>query len=1193
MWWAGLMTGTKLNLLVVMTFVAILVCGSLYSSVGVSANESTVFYVAELGSQDPAVNEGSLATGYDNGAVIAEKAQQDQRSQFCENIGQIDEQDVMFYGRIPGGWIGFGLDKVILLKENTDGRVILSFEGSFGVAPRGVGLVQHRLNYFLGDRGTYTDIRGFTSVIYNEVWPGISVAYRATEKGAKYEFQVSPDGDPSNIKIRCDGHDSYKLESTSLSLLKDKAAFVDEGLKAFQDEKTIEAKFVARGPQTFGVEVGDFDHSQMLVIDPLLYSTYIGGSDMEGYAESGPQFSVAVDSSGCAYVTGFTESSDFPFVNGYANSSGDWDCVVFKLSASGDYLHYSTYVGGSNSDVGRSIAVDALGNAYVTGHTNSMNFPLVNAYDSTLDNADCFVFKLDADGASLNYSTFVGDSGSDYGESIEVDSSGNAYVTGWTTSSNFPLVNAYDNTYNGDFDCFVFKLSISGDSLDYSTYVGGSGKEGEDASLAIDSLGNAYITCATNSADFPFVNAYDSTLDGNYDCVVFKLNSTGNGLLYSTLVGGSGSTPDVEDKSFAIAIDSTGSAYVTGNTYSSDFPTVNAYDSSLSYMDCFVFKLNAAGNDLLYSTFVGGDSMEFAFSIAVDDLGSAYVTGVTSSSDFPTVEAYNDTRSGPERECFVFKVNSTGNDLLYSTFIGGTGKDTGNSISVDSSRHAYVVGVTTSSDFPTVNSYDDSYNGGGLYGGDVFVFKISEEEVGPQIALDREPELPGPEDTVTVTATVTDPNGVAEVILSYSNNSESTWTNITMNSSGINEWTAIIPVHEDELQIYYKVYAKDNLGNWALSSTVSYIVGSATTPPTTTTPTTTTGPTPGPTGPGPDGLPMTLAMVGGGIGLAALGAAVIMLRRRRGWSEPRERGWRDPMERRVVSETVVAAPEDVPEVEEPELELPEDSEEGVQVLRGCAVVGGRFEYKVKVVNNTDYVITNIMISIIAFPEDCMELSGNRMKTIGRIEPRAFRSPQFAFIPTKDCVEGQIIASVSYVDHQNKLETVEVEPYVIRSVCDLLKPLKSTLGEFEQLLLEMTSTSEVQTVGWNSQVLFSKVKALLPLKNFHVIESTDEVDDGMFRGTIRGLAEGKYTGKKVAVRVAVSGAVDGKDAKVLVEGLGDDEAMLPTTIEELAAGIRTWICMNCGAALDPEEVRQLQNKVPIQCRYCKYTMTVGF
>ncbi|MFW9888582.1 MAG: SBBP repeat-containing protein [Candidatus Thorarchaeota archaeon] len=634
-------------------------------------------------------------------------------TQFYENIGQLNTKDVMFYGGIPGGMIGFGESKIHLWMEGTDSCVLLSFVGASNVTPACMDEVSQHTSHFLGDRGTYIGIRGYSQIVYEELWPGIDLHYHPTVDGVKYEFHITVGGNPTDIIVRCEGHDSLAIGESMVLISKDNGTFIDEGLCAFQGLTDVDVTFSSHGPRTFGFKVGDYDESQELIIDPLVYSTFVGGSGSDETS------SIAVDSSGNVYVTGRTYLSDFPTVNAYNSiPAGEWDCFVFKLSADGSTLLYSTFVGGRSSEESHSIAVDSSDNAYVTGHTNSPDFPMVNAYNSTYGGGetwgDCFVFKFSADGSTLLYSTFVGGNEYDRGYSIAVDLSGNAYVTGRTKSPDFPTLNAYNGTYGGSTDCFVFKLSADGSTLLYSTFVGGSGDE-RAYSITVDSSGNAYVTGYTGSSNFP-VHAYNSTYWGR--CFVFKLSADGSTLLYSTRVGGRSWA-----EGHSIAVDSSGNAYVTGHTESPGFPMVNAYNGTYGgSTDCFVFKLSANGSTLLYSTYVGGGGNDREPSIGVDSSGNAYVTGYTSSPDFPIVNAYNSTYAG-EWDCFVFKLSANGSTLLNSTFIGGSRHDRGCSIAVDSSGNAYVTGWTMSPDFP-VYATNSTYVGGES-GGDCFVLKLT------------------------------------------------------------------------------------------------------------------------------------------------------------------------------------------------------------------------------------------------------------------------------------------------------------------------------------------------------------------------------------------------------------------------------------------------------------------------------------
>ncbi len=323
----------------------------------------------------------------------------------------------------------------------------------------------------------------------------------------------------------------------------------------------------------------------------------------------------------------------------------------------------------------------------------------------------------------LVYSTYLGGTAWDSGNGIAVDSGGRAHVTGRTFSSNFPTLSAYDGNSNGDWEVFVCRFSTAGNTLEYSTYLGGSAYDA-GSGIAVDAVGSAYVTGFTESSNFPTQNAYDGSLNGGpfapYDVFVCKLSSSGNALVYSTYLGGSS-----DDRGHGVAFDASGSAYVTGITGSSNFPMQDAYDGSFSGgpYDVFVSKFSDAGNALVYSTYLGGSEEDIAFGIAVDDGGSTFVTGRTLSSNFPTQNAYDGSSNG-DWDAFVSKLSAVGNALVYSTYLGGAAWDAGNGIAIDaSSGTAYVIGYTTSSNFPTQDAYDASFNGGDW---DVFVTKFSD-----------------------------------------------------------------------------------------------------------------------------------------------------------------------------------------------------------------------------------------------------------------------------------------------------------------------------------------------------------------------------------------------------------------------------------------------------------------------------------
>lgn len=374
-------------------------------------------------------------------------------------------------------------------------------------------------------------------------------------------------------------------------------------------------------------------------------------------------------------------------------------------------LSYSSYIGGSGDDGAYGIAVNSSGNTYVTGYTRSVNFPTENPFQANNDYGRCLVFvtKMSISGDALVYSTYIGGSGREnYGFGIAVDSSGNAYVTGETSSDSFPMENPFQASHGGSRDAFVTKLNTSGNALVYSTYLGGSWED-RGFGIAVDSSGNAYVTGDTGSTDFPTANPFQGSMAGEQpgDAFVTKLNPAGNALIYSTYLGGDGS-----DRGRGIVVDSSGNAYVAGETMSANFPMANSFQAIFGGgRDVFVTKLNPAGNALIYSTYLGGGGGDRGIGIAVDSSGNAYVAGETYSVSFPTANPFQASYSVIP-DAFVTKLNPAGNALVYSTFLGGNGPDSGYGIAVDTSGNAYVTGETESTDFPTANPFQTSYGGG-------------------------------------------------------------------------------------------------------------------------------------------------------------------------------------------------------------------------------------------------------------------------------------------------------------------------------------------------------------------------------------------------------------------------------------------------------------------------------------------------
>jgi len=598
---------------------------------------------------------------------------------FTENRGQWDSR-VLFQARMHGMTIWFTRDGVYYhavrripakgdgigempgiaaprfrlhlgedMADSVEQHVIRSsFEGA-NTDPSvvGEGLMEYKCNYFLGNDPAKwrTDVPNYSRIVYHELYPGIDLAFYGKNGVIEYDFIVHPGTDPSAIALRYDG-----VQSTSIDR---------------------EGNLVLVTPW------GELTHCL-----PQLYEVSANGE--------------RVPTSGgfCISEDGLVRF-DIPERNDPALAM-----VIDPV------LSYSTYLAGGSDEAGYGIAVDGSGNAYITGYTWSTDFPIVGSYQADQTSTDAFVTKLNSAGNGLVYSTYLGGNTEEAGNGIAVDASGSTYITGYTSSTDFPTVGPYQ-TDQGGTDVFVTKLIVAGNALVYSTYLGGS-SEDNGYGIAVDGDGNAYVAGVTSSADFPTQSAYDASYNGGgdgSDAFVSKLNPAGNALVYSTYLGGEVG----DDCGVSIAVDTSENAYVTGSTESTDFPTVGPYQTDQGSADAFVTKLSVAGTALVYSTYLGGGDMDRANGIAVGGSGNAYVTGITSSSDFPTLSALRTDLSG--LDAFVTKMNSAGNALEYSTYLGGSGAEQGYSIAVDGSGSAYVTGYTYSTDFPTVDPYQTDRGG--------------------------------------------------------------------------------------------------------------------------------------------------------------------------------------------------------------------------------------------------------------------------------------------------------------------------------------------------------------------------------------------------------------------------------------------------------------------------------------------------
>ncbi|MDQ1353539.1 MAG: hypothetical protein QG657_3845 [Acidobacteriota bacterium] len=590
-----------------------------------------------------------------------------------------------------------------------------------------VDVTQHKVNFLIGSDPSkwLTDIQTAKAVMYKNIYQNIDLKVYGIEKQIEYDWIVKPGGNPQDIRIeyknvkgtRIDEQGNLLIETGFGELMHKKPVSYQtstaqgEGVGAGsqtcpKNRRDINVTFKKLAENTYGFEVGAYDRSRELIIDPmvLVYSTFLGGSNKDH------NFGLTIDAGGSVYLTGDTYSDDFPTHNGYKNTfnGGGMDAFVTKFSPDGDDLVFSTYLGGSRNDVGECIKVDSNGKVYVTGITYSFNFPTLNAYQKANAGGmdDAFVAVLSASGSSLVSSTYFGGNGQDEAFGIALDSSNNMYIAGRTSSTNFPTVNAYKSTFGGgELDAFVAKFSSSGSSLIYSTYLGGIGTE-TAYGIAV-SGNNAYATGRTSSINFPTLNEYQGTFGGGeYDAFITKLSASGTSVIYSSYLGGS-----LGDTAYDVAVDSTGKAYVTGDTYGANFPTKNAYQASHGGdKDIFLTRFAASGNTMEYSTFLGGVEADTASHVVLDGVGNIYLTGATRSSNFPVKRAIQNSFNG-NLDAFVAMLSADGQSLNLSTYLGGGNYDSGRGIAVDKNGNIYLSGYTESSDFPTEAPYQKNMKG--------------------------------------------------------------------------------------------------------------------------------------------------------------------------------------------------------------------------------------------------------------------------------------------------------------------------------------------------------------------------------------------------------------------------------------------------------------------------------------------------
>ena len=620
----------------------------------------------------------------------------------------------------------------------------------------GLDLQPGRSNYFIGNDPAkwQRGVPNYARVKYSSVYPGIDLIYYGNQGHLESDFAIAPGTDPSQIALRIEGADNLKIDSEAGLLLATKSGdVVLHRPVAYQEaaglRQEIAANYIERGPGVVGIQLGPYDSTRPLVIDPVLvYSTYLGGN------QNDRGLAIAADSSGNAYITGMTDSTNFPtaptvgpppFQSAFIAPA---DAFVTKMDPTGTALVFSTYLGGggSNGTSGEGIAIDSATppNVYVAGTTDSTSFPTsATPFQSNKKgtSSNAFMTKLDPTGSTLPYSTYIGGTGTDACHAIAVDVNGNAYITGDTTSTDYPITPVTMQSSNSSgTTAFVtrFDPAMSGaNSFVYSTYLGGStsGHKDTGAGIAVDASGHAFVTGLTNSPTFPVTpSAFQGSIKGTAgNSFLAKIDTTMATVLpvYSSYLGGTATAEG--ESALGIALDPrfNGNVYIAGSAATSDFPTTaGAFQKTLTTnLPAYVarFDTTQSGvNSLVYSTYLEGSGTQFARSIAVDPAGNAFVTGETSSNDFPvTPGASQPANGGGLSDAFLTELNPGGSALLFSTYLGGVGTDVAFGMAIDSASppSVYLTGLTTSTAFPVTPGAFQTTNSS--LGGTAFVSKFT------------------------------------------------------------------------------------------------------------------------------------------------------------------------------------------------------------------------------------------------------------------------------------------------------------------------------------------------------------------------------------------------------------------------------------------------------------------------------------
>jgi hypothetical protein len=651
---------------------------------------------------------------------------------FIPNVGQA-ARDVRYMAHGSGATIVLLQSQVELLPDPTAHKpglndaadpptraqpapLVLAYEGANAEAAlRSDGPLPGKANYLLGDSTAqwYSNLPTFSGVTYHSLYPGVDLQYHGMGAQLESDYTIAPGADPGQIRASYVNNRALSIDRAGNLHIASQSAPIESAPAAWQEigglRVPISAGYVASVGGDVSFRLGLYDKSKPLhVSTALVYSTYLGGSGRDNGTL------IAVDSAGSAFAIGMTNSTDFPLVNPIqSHSTNDDDVFISKLNPAGTALDYSTYLGGNGHEEPWGVNVDAADSAYVAGFTSSTDFPTANPFQATNHGlSDAFLAKLSPSGSSLVYSTYLGGTGDDHAWGMTL-AGYTAFITGDTWSTDFPTAHPLQATNLGGRDTFVARFNYQGNGLVFSTYLGGSGDDVAEA-LGTDLTGDVYVTGGTSSGDLnvPTGNVYQPVYQGGDDVFLAKISADGSSLDFCTYLGGSG-----YDMAWALAVAPNGDIVLTGGTNSADFPTRHAVQAVKNFdVDGFVSRLSSSGSWMVYSTFLGGNGdYDAPYGAAIDAAGDAYISGITNSTDYPTANPVQ-AHSGGANDGFLSELAPSGQPLLFSTYLGGSSDDWAWGMAVDAQGNMYTTGTPRSPNFPVANAFqpqsagnDDSF----------------------------------------------------------------------------------------------------------------------------------------------------------------------------------------------------------------------------------------------------------------------------------------------------------------------------------------------------------------------------------------------------------------------------------------------------------------------------------------------------